>query len=205
MQGCDSTMCKGPPNRREPQAGMRGPGVGTLTNSRPCRSMRREAQIALATSPRAGDRRRQNVACLGRLQISGSSEIWVPHSATQVSPGRVPWLRVADSNLFPTVALLIILLVASTARVDAVEPSACGAGLIDQQTMEWNATHGPMEPPPPFRLLYAQCSVECDAGLRDVDREDFSQTFSAWILPCISLTFQILFGAEGELCTLSGS
>ena len=137
--------------------------------------------------------------------ISGLSKRWVPRIAAQVSSRSARWLQMTDDDFPLTVALLVILLVVSTSRVDAVRLAQCGARLAEQQAAEWNATHGPTEPPPPFSLSYDQCLVECGAGLGDVNWGYFSQTFGSWLLPWIALMFQIPFGAEGELYTLFGS
>jgi hypothetical protein len=140
----------------------------------------------------------------GTPQISESKE-WVSHSATQVSPERAPRLKITD-NPFPATAILsILLLVAFTTRVDAIQLWNCAANLQNQYSAEWNATHGPTEPPPPFTLTYDQCLVKCGTGLGDINWGVFSQTFSAWLLPWIALMFQIPFGAEGELCMLFDS
>ena len=104
----------------------------------------------------------------------------------------------------PTAMLLVILLVVFTTRVDAIKLYECAANLQNQYSAEWNATHGPTEPPPPFTMSYEQCMVECGTGLGDIDWEGFSQSFSSWLLPWIALMFQIPFGAEGESCTLFG-
>jgi hypothetical protein len=131
------------------------------------------------------------------------SKRWVPHSAAQVSPGRVHWVQITDDVIPLTVVLLVILLVVSTGRVDAINLAQCGDGLRKQQGTEWNKTH--TEPPPQFNLTYEQCLAHCGSGMGDIDWVRFSETFSSWLLPWIALMFQIPFGAEGELYTLSGS
>ena len=106
---------------------------------------------------------------------------------------------------FPlTAVLLAILLVVSTGRVDATNLAQCGRRLAVQNATDWNVTLGPMALPS-FNLSYAQCLAECGDGMGDIDWARFSQTFSSWLLPWIALMFQIPFGGEGELCTLSGS
>jgi hypothetical protein len=139
------------------------------------------------------------------LLIPGPSKRWVPHSAAQVSPGRARRVQMTDDAFLLTVVLLTILLVMSIGRVDAIKLAVCGTRLADQQAAEWNATHGPTEPPPPFTLSYEQCLVECGNGMGDMDWARFSQTFSSWLLPWIALMFQIPFGAEGELYMISSS
>ena len=134
--------------------------------------------------------------------LISESKGWAPHSAAQVSSERPPRLQITDDAFPPTAMLLVILLVAFTTRVDAIQLWKCAANLQNQYSTEWNATHGPTEPPPPFTLTYDQCLVKCGTGLGDIDWGVFSQTFSSWLLPWIALMFQIPFGAEGELCAL---
>jgi hypothetical protein len=106
---------------------------------------------------------------------------------------------------FPlTVVLLVILLVASTGRVGAINLAQCGMKLAERNATYWNVTLVPTAPPS-FNLSYTQCLAECGDGMGDIDWARFSQTFSSWLLPWIALMFQIPFGGEGELCTLSGS
>jgi hypothetical protein len=99
-------------------------------------------------------------------------------------------------SLSTTVTLLLALKFATHFPcVDAIDLKACGDRLQEQQGATWNATH-PTEPPPPFSLTYEQCLMECGAGVGGVNWQGLSQNFGAWLLPWITLMFQIPFGAE---------
>jgi len=98
------------------------------------------------------------------------------------------------SRFIPTATSLLIVFQFMT-LVHAVNLKACGARLQKQQNIAWNTTYE-TEPPPPLRLSYDQCLVECGGGMGDVNWQGLSPNFGAWLLPWIALMFQIPFGAE---------
>ena len=102
---------------------------------------------------------------------------------------------------FPTATSLLIVFRLVT-FVDAVNLKECGARLQRQQNATWNTVYEP-EYPPPLRLSYEQCLVECGAGIGDVNWQGLSPNFGAWLLPWIGLMFQIPFGAERECYLLA--
>jgi len=81
--------------------------------------------------------------------------------------------------------------------VNAANLVKCGARLQAAQQGAWNATNS-TSPAPILQLTYEQCVAECGGGIGDIEWEAFSQTFGAWFLPWIALTFQIPFGSECE-------
>ena len=96
--------------------------------------------------------------------------------------------------------ILLAFLFVSTvclSGVDAANLGKCGARLQAAQQGAWNATNS-TSPAPVLRLTYEECVAECGGGIGDIEWEVFSQTFGAWFLPWIALTFQIPFGAECE-------
>jgi len=100
------------------------------------------------------------------------------------------------SRFSPT-AISLLIVFRFMALVDAVNMTACGARLQKQLNATWNATYE-MESPPPLRLSYEQCLVECGPGMGDVNWQALSPNFGAWLLPWIALMFQVPFGAERE-------
>ena len=98
---------------------------------------------------------------------------------------------------FPPTATSLLIVFQLITLVDAVNLKACGARLQKQQNAAWNTTYD-MESPPPLRLSYEQCLVECGPGVGDVNWQGLSPNFGAWLLPWIALMFQIPFGAERE-------
>ena len=95
-----------------------------------------------------------------------------------------------------TVALLMILqFTAQIPCADAVDLTACGARMQEQQNAARNTTNT-TELPLELRISYEECLVECGTGMGNVNWQGFSQNFGAWLLPWITLMFQIPFGAE---------
>ena len=88
-----------------------------------------------------------------------------------------------------------LVLMALFASVGAVDLPRCGTRLKAEQQRIWNATNG-TSPPPGLNLTYQECLVECGRGIGDIRWAEFSQSFAAWFLPWLALTFQIPFGAE---------
>ena len=81
--------------------------------------------------------------------------------------------------------------------VDATNLKVCGARLLQEQNAAWNATNqNDTGPPPQLELPYSQCLAECGGGLGDVYWQGLSGTLGSWLLPWISLMFQIPFGGE---------
>ena len=117
-----------------------------------------------------------------------------PHRCVRGSDLWNLWLTVSRF-LSPVTLLLALKFATHFPCVGAVDLKACGDRLQEQQGATWNATH-PTEPPPPFSLTYEQCLVECGAGVGGVNWQGLSQNFGAWLLPWITLMFQIPFGAE---------
>ena len=118
-----------------------------------------------------------------------------PHRyAGRSGPSKL-WLTM--SHFFPaTVTLLVALqFVAHFSCVDAVNLRECGTRLQDQLEAAAGNTSGN---PPVLLLSYEECLVECGSGIGDINWQAFSPNFGAWLLPWISLMFQIPFGAERE-------
>ena len=96
----------------------------------------------------------------------------------------------------PVAAALLAVLqfAAQIPCADAVNLIACGARVQEQQ----NATQNTCTTEPPLALCisYEQCLVACGPGMGSVNWQNFSQNFGAWLLPWITLMFQIPFGAE---------
>jgi hypothetical protein len=51
-------------------------------------------------------------------------------------------------------------------------------------------------------LTYRACTVWCGSGQEPFNWSDFSQQFSAWLLPWLALVSQLPFGAENSLDNL---
>jgi len=103
--------------------------------------------------------------------------------------------RLTETLPFSTTVTLLIIFqfLAQFPCVDAVNLQACGTMLQDQLESQMGNTSAI---PPTLRISYEECLVECGAGLGDINWQGFSQDFGAWLLPWISLMFQIPFGAE---------
>ena len=127
----------------------------------------------------------------------------VHHSPAQVRPRKRPAESVANIvSITPfTAAILIIALqlVTHSPSAGAVDLKGCGTRLLEQQTAASNVTNS-TESSLTLRITYEQCLVECGSGMGDINWQAFSPNFGAWLLPWITLMFQIPFGAESECC-----
>ena len=90
--------------------------------------------------------------------------------------------------------LLIVLFLVTVclASASAVNLIACGERL---QEAFLNATNG-TSPAPIISLSREECVAECGGGVGDFSWDIFSANVGAWLLPWISLMFQIPFGGE---------
>lgn len=79
--------------------------------------------------------------------------------------------------------------------VDAINLVACGSKLQEQQNIAQNTTYT-TDPPPQLRVSREQCLAVCGTGMGDINWPGFAQNFGAWLLPWITLMFQIPFGGE---------
>ena len=128
-----------------------------------------------------------------------------PHSPRNMRSSPLARAGVSGSNLrltmtymsTATTLLVVFQLVTRFPYIGAIHLEACGTRLQEQQDAAWNVTHH-AEPPPPLRLSYEQCLVECGTGMGSINLQSFSGDFGAWLLPWISLMFQIPFGSERE-------
>ena len=135
--------------------------------------------------------------------LTSPSSCVLRHQAAQVCQGEQAVEPIAKGvSFFPmTVTLLIVLqFAAQIPRADAADLTACGARMQEQQNAARNTTNT-TELPPELRISYEECLVECGAGMGDVNWQGFSQNFGAWLLPWITLMFQIPFGAERKSYT----
>jgi len=106
-----------------------------------------------------------------------------------------PWLKFSHSSPTTVTFLIVLQLTAQIPGADTVDLTACGARVQEQQNAArttTNITELPLE----LRISYEECLVECGAGMGNVNWQGFSQNFGAWLLPWITLMFQIPFGAE---------
>ena len=98
--------------------------------------------------------------------------------------------------------LVVLLLTAHFMCAGAVNLDTCGARLQQQQNAIQSATNTTVTSN--LTISYQECVTECGGGLGNIDWAGLSQDFGAWLLPWISLMFQIPFGAERE-SQISGS
>ena len=94
-----------------------------------------------------------------------------------------PWQM--TSRLSPTVMklLLVFQFVAHFPRVGGINLAICGIRLeVEQGT--------------PLHISYEQCLAECGTGIGDIDWVALSGSLGTWLLPWITLMFQIPFSAE---------
>jgi len=106
-----------------------------------------------------------------------------------------PLLKVSHSSPTAVTLLIVLQFMAQIPYADAVDLKACGARVQEQQNAARNTTNT-TELPLELRISYEECLVECGAGMGSVNWQGFSQNFGAWLLPWITLMFQIPFGAE---------
>ena len=101
--------------------------------------------------------------------------------------------RMTDQDQLTGRNLLIVLFLVTVclSSASAVNLIACGERL--QASL--NATNG-TSPAPIISLSREECVAECGGGVGDFSWEDFSQNFGTWLLPWITLMFQIPFGGE---------
>ena len=110
--------------------------------------------------------------------------------------------------LLTIAALLFVIfqLIAHFTCAEAVDLDACGT-MLQQKLQNVTQSTTNTTAPPDLSISYQQCVAECGGGLGNVNWQGFSQDFGAWLLPWISLMFQIPFGAERksrllELCVV---
>lgn len=103
--------------------------------------------------------------------------------------------NVSDISSATYAAVILVIFQFVTHGADAVNLNACSARLLKQQSEAQNTTNATGSPLV-LSISYEQCLVECGSGMGNVNWQSFSENFGAWLLPWISLMFQIPFGAE---------